>query len=320
MTASAAKPLYRDPVFDGAADPVLIWNRAERAWWMVYTARRANLALADDVSWIHGTDLGVASSTDGGTTWLYRGILQGLDTEPGRHTYWAPEIVDDGESYHMYVSVIRGVPSHWAGHDRVIRHYRSTDLWHWTFVSTLDLSSRRVIDACVHPLPAGGFRLWYKDETDGSHTWYADSPDLETWSLGGPAVTISAHEGPNVFRLGDAYWMLVDEWRGQRVLRSDDLNTWTAQGLLLDGSGSSVDDAGVGHHADVVVRGDDALIFYFTHPGWRDRAGDPFGAAERRTVIQVARLTLSGDTLACDRDAALPAPFLPEPTLSGPGR
>lgn len=24
------KPLYRDPVYDGAADPVVIWNKAEK--------------------------------------------------------------------------------------------------------------------------------------------------------------------------------------------------------------------------------------------------------------------------------------------------
>ncbi len=29
-------PLFRDPVFDGAADPSLIWNDQERAWWVFY--------------------------------------------------------------------------------------------------------------------------------------------------------------------------------------------------------------------------------------------------------------------------------------------
>lgn len=39
----ASKPLFRDPVYDGAADPVVIWNRAERKWFMLYTNRRANV-------------------------------------------------------------------------------------------------------------------------------------------------------------------------------------------------------------------------------------------------------------------------------------
>jgi len=39
----AAKPLFRDPIFDGAADPVVIWNRAEQKWFMFYTNRRASM-------------------------------------------------------------------------------------------------------------------------------------------------------------------------------------------------------------------------------------------------------------------------------------
>ncbi|MBM3311967.1 MAG: glycosyl hydrolase, partial [Candidatus Aminicenantes bacterium] len=75
-------PLYRDPVFDGAADPSLIWNDAERAWWVFYTNRRANAPDAQDgVRWCHGTDIGIASSADGGLTWTYRGTAQGLEFE-----------------------------------------------------------------------------------------------------------------------------------------------------------------------------------------------------------------------------------------------
>ena len=66
----------------------------------------------------------------------------------------------------MYVSVIRGVPTRWAGHARVIRHYTSHDLFSWTYRSTVSLSSERVIDACVLRLPTGGYRMWYKDEAD----------------------------------------------------------------------------------------------------------------------------------------------------------
>ncbi|MEW1845548.1 hypothetical protein AB0392_47020 [Nonomuraea angiospora] len=297
----SSRPLYRDPMHDGATDPTLIWNRAERAWWLVYTGRRAGAPDLGDVSWVHGTDLGVASSPDGGATWLYRGTIEGLDTEWGRHTYWAPEIVDDGETYHMYVSVIRGVPEAWPGHERHIRHYTSPDLVRWTFRSTLGLSSPYVIDACVAPLPGGGHRLWYKDEGDGSHTWAADSSDLHHWQVRGPAVTISAHEGPNVFTLGGRHWMIVDEWRGQRVLVSDDLDAWEPRGLILDRPGTRPDDDGFGHHADVVVTGEEeAVIFYFTHPG-----------GGRRSSVQAARLRVRDGELTCDRDEPLTGPLLP---------
>ena len=68
----APKPLYRDPVYDGAADPVLCWNYQEKKWLMFYTNRRANVADAEGVSWVHGTPIGIAESSDGGATWTYR--------------------------------------------------------------------------------------------------------------------------------------------------------------------------------------------------------------------------------------------------------
>ena len=45
----ANKPLYHDPVYDGAADPVVIWNQQEKKWFMFYTNRRANIDDADGV-------------------------------------------------------------------------------------------------------------------------------------------------------------------------------------------------------------------------------------------------------------------------------
>lgn len=292
--------MYRDPIHDGAADPVVIRNETTDEWWMIYTARRANLSLPPDNSWIHGTALGVATSSDG-ENWLYRGTLEGLDIEPGHHTYWAPEVVGADGSYHMYVSVIRGVPAQWQGHERHIRHYTSDDLWQWEYRSTLDLSSRFVIDACVVALPSGGWRLWYKDEADGAQTWAADSADLFDWTVTGRVVSGPPHEGPNVFELGGTWWMLVDEWNGQRVLRSGDLENWTDAGRILEGSSSRPDDIGPGLHADVVVRGDDAIVYYFTHPEW-DRDGDPSSRAARRTTIHSAVLAVEDGQLTCSRD------------------
>src|SRR4051812_22190064 len=60
----AAKPLFRDPVYDGAADPVVIWNRRERRWFMLYTNRRANVPGLGGVAWVHATRIGLAESTD----------------------------------------------------------------------------------------------------------------------------------------------------------------------------------------------------------------------------------------------------------------
>ena len=104
-------PLFRDPIFDGAADPTIIWNRAEKQWWILYTNRRAS-AEGPGLAWVHGTDIGVASSVDG-ADWLYRGTLRGLEFEPGRNTFWAPEVLYHAGLYHMYVSYVRGVPASW---------------------------------------------------------------------------------------------------------------------------------------------------------------------------------------------------------------
>jgi hypothetical protein len=309
------KPLFRDPVQDGAADPTVIWNRAFDEWWMFYTNRRVWSPPFDDVSWVFGTDIGIASSEDGGATWVYRGIAEGLETGWGRNTFWAPEVIDDGETYHMYASCIEGIHSRW-GAEGLIRHYTSEDLAHWEYQSTLELDSRQVIDACVLPLPEGGWRMWFKDSSRGSHTYAADSPDLYQWRPTGPAVENCAHEGPNVFALGGSYWMLTDEWKGLRVHRSDDLRSWEIQDRILAESGTGADDGGNGLHADVVVVGDDAFVFYFTHPG--RVPGEPIRDdlyAHRRTSIQVARAHVVDGRLVCDRDEVLEGPVLP---VSGP--
>jgi hypothetical protein len=71
-TKNADKPLFRDPVHDGAADPVVIWNKPGQKWFMYYTNRRANLEEPEGVDWVHGTRIGIAESNDGGATWQYR--------------------------------------------------------------------------------------------------------------------------------------------------------------------------------------------------------------------------------------------------------
>jgi hypothetical protein len=308
----APVPLYRDPIHDGATDPAVVYHRQRGEWWMFYTARRAD-APGPGVAWVHGSDIGIATSADGGATWLYRGTARGLAFEPGRNTYWAPEVTWAEGRYHMFVSYVRGVPDRWKGHDRRILHYSSDDLGDWELHGPCDLGSPRVIDAAVYPLPGGGYRMWFKDEHHGSHTYRADSPDLETWSPARPVITDHEHEGPNVFALGGSYWMVVDDWHGLGAFRSDDLDRWERCGRLLDTPGKHRDDQDVGRHADVVVAGESAYIFYFTHPGL---ASGPPGAqgetyAQRRSSIRVAGLCVQGGMLTCERDRDVGAPFLP---------
>ncbi len=295
--------VFKDPIHDGAADPVVFWNYSERCWFMYYTNRRAN-AINHGVSFLHGTHIGVACSNDG-INWLYRGHLK-LEFEKGTNTFWAPEIFIKDDIYHMYVSYVKGVPISWK-HGRQILHYTSKNAWDWQFESSLKLSSEHIIDACVFAMPDGKFKMWYKDECDSSHSYAAVSDDLYNWEVVGAEIIDCEHEGPNVFELGGKYWMTTDPWKGLGVYHSDDLVNWTRQenNILYDG-GKREDDGSMAAHADILVNNGRAYIYYFTHPevDWHQRHDTDFvwEYCHRRSTIQVAELKIENGILTCDRD------------------
>lgn len=293
---TAPAPLYVDPVYDGAADPVLIWNREKQAWWMLYTARRANQSQEPGVRWCHGTDLGIAVSPDGGHTWNYRGAVRGLTFEPGRNSWWAPEVLWHNGQYHLFVSYVPGMHEDWSG-KRYIVHYTGTNLIDWSFVGILPLSSERVIDPCLYDFPDGTWRMWYKDEADQSHIYLAESNNLFTWNVVGPAETTRGQEAPNVFHLGGYYWMLTDS-DGMHHYRSEDGLSWTDRGPFMWEPDNRPDDNYRAQHPDVVVLKDACYIFYFVHP-FGERHTEP---DKHRSVIQVAKLEVRDGTLIALRD------------------
>jgi len=305
----APKPLFRDPVFDGAADPIVVWNPHVKRWWMFYTNRRANQVGLSGVAWVHGCRIGIAESTDG-WRWTYLGTADiELPPEIGgtEPTHWAPDIVTapDG-THHLFLTVVPGVFENW-NHPRTLVHLTSADLRHWRNAQPLALASDRVIDACVQPRPGGGWRMWYNNERDHKSIDYADSPDLVSWTDRGRCTAVSGRpgEGPFVFRWKGHYWMLVDLWKGLAAFRSDDMEDWTPQSEdLLAVPGKGTDDGVNGGHPGVVVSGDRAYLFYFTHPG---RAGtirpeDKDSLVLRRSSIQVVELEEKDGRLTCDRD------------------
>lgn len=309
----ASKPLFRDPVYDGAADPVVCWNRQEKKWFMLYTNRRANVPNLPGVSWVHGTPIGIAESSDGGATWSYRGTAK-IDYGQGEYSYWAPEIVWYKGLYHMFLSYVPGMHTDWSG-TRDILHLTSEDLLKWKYESTLKLSSNKMIDACVLQMPDGTWRMWYNNETDHKSIYYADSPDLFMWKDGGKVIGDQPGEGPNVFRWKNKYWMIVDVWDGQGVYRSDDAVTWTRQKEnLLQKGGQGQDDQTRGHHADVVVSGDRAYLFYFTHPGRRGEGAKKDDTEQRRSSIQVVELEYKNGEITCDRDKPVSIMLIPPAT------
>jgi hypothetical protein len=298
----APKPVFRDPIHDGAADPTLIWNHARHEWWMFYTNRRADLATSDpkDVAWVHGTRIGIAISRDDGATWSYRGTAN-IPYGTAEYTHWAPDIVAWKGKYHMFLTIVPGTFKDWNA-PREIIHLTSPDLERWTFVSKLDLGSDRVIDPSLYQMPSGMWRIWYKDERDHSHIHYADSPDLKHWTAKGAAITDRSSEAPKVFRWHNSYWLIVDAWKGLGVYHSTDLEHWIAQSdNLLATPGTKPSDRSQGHHCDVVLHGGRAFLYYFTHQ--RDADLDPkLAHSAQRTVLQVAELQEKDGVLAVDRD------------------
>lgn len=307
----APKPLFRDPVFDGAADVSLIYNRGQARWELFYTNRRATERLPDpkDVSWVHGTRIGISATQDG-NRWQRVDELK-IPAECGgptdTTTHWAPELLEHEGVYHLWLTIVPGIRSNWSG-PRYIEHLTSRDLREWRCEGRLNLGSDKVIDAAVVRKPEGGWRLWFKDEAKGSRLFAADSADLKTWTRQTEPLAPNAAEGPTVFRFQGRWWLIADRWKGLQVLRSDDLAQWQQQpGVnLLEQPGTQASDRGKGQHPGVVVQGGRAFLFYFVHQGGEPEA-ERDDRYHQRTVIQVAELKLGADGwLSVDREAPPP--------------
>lgn len=298
----ASKPLFRDPVYDGAADPVLIWSRGEKKWLMFYTDRRANVPGLDGVTWVHGTPIHIAESSDGGARWKYRGPMKIPSFGKPDYTYWAPDVVYQAGVYHMYLTVVPGTFKDWSANRNIV-HLTSKNLKDWTFEGTLPLASEKVIDATLAKTPSGSWSLWYKNERDHSHIYRAESTDLAHWTDKGPVLTDRSQEGPKVFFWKDQYWMITDVWHGLAVYRSTDAEHWThEQKNLLEEPGLIPTDRAKGQHADVVVNGERAFLFYFVHQQGADLDAS-IPNPERRSVLQVVELQYKDGQLTCDRNA-----------------
>lgn len=303
--AAAPKPLYRDPVMDGAADVSIVFDKGRREWVMFYTNRRATQKDPDpkDVAWVHATPIGMATSKDG-LAWSYGGLAK-FPAQCTGETLWAPELYEEAGVYHLWLTIVPGVFHRWGEPGATARlvHLTSKDLRSWDCGDTLDLGSDRVIDASVAKI-GDRYRLWYKDERYKSRIVAAESSDLVHWRpIGdGPIIDVAA-EGPKVFRFKDRWWMVADAWKGLIVLRSDDALTWTLQeSRLLEQPGRQPTDTAKGQHPDVVVNDGRVFLYYFVHQSEEPQARtDPHYG--QRTVIQVAELKEEGGVLSVDREA-----------------
>ena len=300
QNVSAPKPLYDDPVFHGAADPVIIYNKQVKKWWMFYTNRRASIN-DSTVQWVHGTRIGIAESDDG-LNWKYIDTADIRFSPDEGFTHWAPDIIENKGLFHMYLTYVPGTFKDW-NHPRVIVHLTSVDLRKWDYKSTLKLVNEKVIDASVYKINDSLWRMWYNNERDGKSIYYADSKDLYQWVDKGKAIAARG-EGPKTFYWHGKYFMIVDAWKGMEVYSSDDLLSWKKQGSrILEEPGKGLDDQAIGGHCDVVVNEGRALVYYFTHPGRRkDKPAAKGSYDDKRSVIQLAELKYVNGEIVCNRD------------------
>lgn len=299
-TNIADKPLFRDPIFDGAADPSIIWNKKEKKWFMFYTNRRAKDSKASGVSWVHGTRIGIAESKDG-AHWIYKSTCN-IEYQINDVTHWAPDVLEHNDIYHMYLTIVPGVFEDWY-HPRYIVHLTSNNLTDWKFESKLNLVSERCIDASVFQLPNGTWRMYYNNENDGKSIYYADSADLYNWVDNGTKAVKDRGEGPKVFKWKGKNWMVNDAWKGLGVYHSEDFKHWKRQDKnILEIPGNGIDDMVKGGHPDIVVNGDKAYVFYFTHPGRTPQNKDLDTYETRRSSIQVAELEYINGEIICNRN------------------
>ena len=297
----APKPLFDDPIFHGAADPVIIYNKQKKCWWMLYTNRRASIN-DTTVAWVHGTKIGIAESKDG-INWKYKDTAN-INYHPNEgYTFWAPDVVEHKGMYHMYLTYVPGTFKDW-NHPREIVHLTSKDLINWNFESVLELASHKIIDASIIKISDSSWVMFYNNEKGGKAIYKAVSNDLYHWSDKSKEQTIGRGEGPKIFYWHNKYFMMVDIWKGMDVYSSTDLANWKKQPQrILENPGKGKDDQAIGGHCDVLVNDGKAFIYYFTHPG-RNKINPAAKGSfdDKRSVIQLAELHEENGVVTCDRD------------------
>ncbi len=313
LAEAPPKPLFADPHYHGSCDPEIVWNNEAGEYFIYYTARRAERKTGTYV----GTPIGVISSPDL-VHWTFRGYCS-FDGAPGEPdmpvTYWAPGVIVTNGELHMFVTYKDNAKPPWGGKG-VIRHYVAPlddPVDGWKLKGVPAFQQPDPIDATLIKI-GDEYRAYHRTGGGGGIQW-AVSKDLESWDKRGKCPgDINAkdrgfgyQEAPYIFEFGDAWWMLTDPHDGLAVFRSDDAVTWTQKPRILKEPGTGSQDATRARHPSVIVRDGRAFIFYHVEPN----RPYPTPKAEKRTVhqkksfLQIAELTIEGDQLVCDRDAAL---------------
>ena len=224
-------PIYVDNHYHGPADPEITWNPKTEEWMIFYTSRRP---FKDQASYV-GTPVGVAVSKDF-VHWKFAGYcsFDGVGGQPdSEKTYWAPGVIVEGDSAHMFVTLKDDSTPVWGGPSNIVHFSAPLEdmISGWRRVNTV-VDTPISIDATV---VKNGDRwdMWYRDRPteDTGGLYYAQSNDLYHWTLKGLAkgdinnVEVTKHtyqEGAYAFQWKGYFWIIADPHKGLAVYRSKD--------------------------------------------------------------------------------------------------
>jgi hypothetical protein len=237
-------PFFEDPLFNGAHDAEFIWHEGEQAWWISYLQIRFNSPLSDPND-CHGcfyqyTDLGLASTPDNGSTWIYRGVWQGLGQPAawgnasfgmrqngsafGGASWWRPAVVynPDDKLYHGFPTYLlqrrRITPEDIKLPDNQkqyhVTHYSSPDLVHWNFQGFVGCPGCNYnvsrYDSAVFRIKDGRWIMVSARAVPGKRVAppNLESVDMKTWkAVKDPALkSVQSGEGPHATRWKGKLW------------------------------------------------------------------------------------------------------------------
>lgn len=302
-------PVFADPYYCGSCDPEIVWNEYMNKWLIFYTGRRP----ATGVAATCGNPIGVCSSSDL-ITWEFEGycLFDGKGGKPdSEQTYWAPGVIIDGDTAHMFVTYKEDATPPW-GTGGCIAHYvapidNMIDGWRRVDVS---IGEDNCLDASVIRLSDGNFRMYYvgginNPETKGRKTIrYAESKDLMNWNVMGDVKGdvnnrkvhgINYQEAVYVFKYKKMYYMLTDPHKGLSTYSSIDGITWKYHGQIMkSGTSKRTLDWSQARHPSVIVHKNVPYIYYHVEPFRPDKVGAPkLEKHQRYSFIQMAELECS---------------------------
>lgn len=321
----APQPLYTDPTFKGVADPEVIWNEHEQEWWVYYTCRRA----VCDGGPLPALAIGVASSKDW-IDWKFEGYIKvdGVGgTAMGADILWAPGIVRDGETYHMFLTFKKGngrglrfgtdesfILHLKAPEDDLLNGWNTYGALHVPFKSidaTLmkkgdewNIFHRDVIKGKGAKKGVNTFRVTTKSLDTSCATWSylgACEGDINDYSVTGYGY----QEGQFLFYWQDKYWLITDHVNGGiPVYSSNDMESWKFQSEILIEDGKDASQKGWVRHPGVVVIDNRAFIFYFCQPYLnKDKSAPKSERYDSETCyLQVSELKYVDGKIIADRD------------------